>query len=198
MTGLLACGCMSVYQPVSGLHRPVAIDTAVANFPGVAFDIQCLPAKHVVTEAEAEDMCRKLTQLFENQGARVETRITPGRIPELEDEVAEEAAPDEGPVTTKLSVRLSSRLLHKDVVNILWWKITTDYIFAQDIVIRDASGFLLVQETLTGRFIRRLGFSRGANLHFSKDYYGQLSQLAFNARMRRTVLDEVRPAAAAK
>lgn len=186
----LATGCMSVYQPMSGLHRPVAIDTDLANFPDVEFLIQCLPAEQVITETEAQDLCRKLTMLFENQGARVETRTRPGRADDVDDTSRE--APEGKPGAMKLTVELSARLIHKDVVNILWWKITTDYIFAQDVVIRDETGFLLVRDTLTGRFIRRLGFSRGANLHFSKDFYGQLSQLALNARMRRTVLTESR------
>ena len=36
-------GCVHTYQPLSGLHRPVVIDTGVANFEGVRLAIYCPP-----------------------------------------------------------------------------------------------------------------------------------------------------------
>lgn len=189
---------MSVYQPMSGLNRPVAINTDYANFTGVALTLLCLPGP-LVEPDQAEDQCRKLSQLFENQGARVETRTSPGRVedPDGDVEAAEPTAEETAPALA-LTIELSARLIHREVTNFLWWAITTDYTFAQDIVIRDSSGFLLLKDTLTGRFVRRLGFSRGAGPDFSRDYYNQLSQLTLNARMRRQVLGEAQLNAAAK
>ena len=79
----------------------------------------------------------------------------------------------------------------------LWWSIVTDYTFAQDISIRDETGFLLIRDTLTGRFVRRFGFSDDTEEAFSRDYYGQLSQLTLNAKVRRQVLNEAPPKPAA-
>ncbi len=192
----LLAGCMSVYQPMTGLHRPVAIDIDYANLAGTRLSIQCLPSE-IVTDSEAEDLCRKLTRLYENQGATVETRTTPGRVGDPDGELADVRATGEAAPKMSLSVELSSRLIHKEVTNILWWSIRTDYTFAQDVVIRDASGFLLLRETLTGRFRKSLGFRALAAKQFSRDYYAQLSQLALNAKMRRQVLSETQPKPAA-
>lgn len=76
-------------------------------------------------------------------------------------------------------------------------------------VIRDAEGFLLIADTLQARFIRYFGLGFWAvngildlvwrekgegltgNNHkrdFSKDFHGQMSQLAFHAQMRARIL----------
>ena len=53
-----------------------------------------------------------------------------------------------------------------------------------------------MQERFAGRFIQRFGFNSEPNDAFSKDYYGWVSQMAFNAKLRRKVLTESRPKAA--
>ncbi|MCA9561179.1 MAG: hypothetical protein KC583_21670 [Myxococcales bacterium] len=182
----LLAGCVTVYQPLSGLHRPIAIDPAYANFAGVRFTLECRRGRDDVLGAdEARDLCRKLTRVFENQGAEVETEVLGG----------EPGPADETPRARgeALHVQLTPRLIAVRTVNVLWlpfWTVVTDYTFAQDISIRDASSFLLVRDTLTGRFVRRLGFSSDAEEEFSADFYGQLSQLALNAKLRHDVLQE--------
>ena len=90
----------------------------------------------------------------------------------------------------------------------------TDYTFAQDVTLRDASGFLLGSDTLQGRFVRYFGFGvlmvnwildlvvrpksekmtgNGFKEEFSKDFYGQLTQLAFQARMKSKVMHNFEP-----
>ena len=66
----------------------------------------------------------------------------------------------------------------------------TDYTFAQDVTIRDENGFLLAKDTLTGRVMMRMGFFEEAKDDFTRDYYGQISQMTFNAKLRRQVLRE--------
>ncbi len=199
LTGLLA-GCTTLYQPVSGLHRPVAIDLDVANFAGTVLELQCLPGP-VLLDWDAEELCRKLAQLYENQGAEVHTRITEGKVPDLDGggEEAEAAAPavvaapaQGGAGKLHLSLRISSRLLHDEKSWILPW-MTKDYTFAQDVVVRDETGFLLVRDTLIGRLVKRMGFFGGAEDDLSRDFYRHMSQVAFNAKMRRQVLGEARP-----
>lgn len=194
LAGLLG-GCVTVYQPMSGLHRPIAIDPAYANFAGVRFTLECRRGRDdLLGEDEARDLCRKLTRVLENQGAEVETEVLGG-----------EPGPADEPPRARadaLHVQLTPRLIDRRTVNVLWlpfWTVVTDYTFAQDISIRDASSFLLVRDTLTGRFVRRLGFSSDAEEEFSADFYGQLSQLALNAKLRHDVLKEpvAAPSAAA-
>lgn len=180
---LLLAGCVTSYQPMSGLHRPVAIDTDYANFADLSLTLHCL-AGPVLDASQARDLCRKLSRLFENQGCAVETRTSTGR-PSDSDE-----APGAGPARTALNMRLSSRLIHEVETDLILWSYWTDYTFAQDVVVTDETGFLLVQETLTGRFVTRLGFFSDTEEDFSSDYYGQVSQLALNAKMRRQVLRE--------
>ncbi len=180
-------GCVAVYHPLSRLHRPVAIDTDVANFADVELDLLCLPGP-VLSRGEAEVLCRRLTRVFENQGAVVHARTRAGR-PEDVEGGQEPGAPGAGGARSRLQMQLSARLLHREKSWLLPW-VTTEYSFAQDVVIRDHGGFLLVRDTLTGRITKRLGFFGSAPAELSRDLYGQLSQLTYNARMRRKVLDE--------
>ena len=97
--------------------------------------------------------------------------------------------------------------------------------FALDLTIRDEQGFLLVEDSLKWRMIRRFGIGvyggnaikdwltreepdqfgsdgtrdvsvgrKTAGAEMSNDLYRQLTQLVYNARMRRSVLSEVGPA----
>lgn len=183
---LLLGGCITVYQPMSGLHRPVAIDTRVANFTNTTVRIQCVPAEFV-GQSDMASLCRRVARLFENQGARVQAEVSKGRVLGSPEPTAPESKVDAEVDRVILDVELRSRRVHAQTAFPFWWDDEADITFAQDIVIRDETGFLLVRETLTGRFVRRLGWSSDANEEFSRDYYGQLSQLTFNARMRWTV-----------
>jgi hypothetical protein len=85
----------------------------------------------------------------------------------------------------------------------------TEFTFAQEVTILDSSGFQLASDTLQGRFVRYCGVGLWAvnsaldllvrsdaeeltgdapKKDFSRDFHGQLSQLAFNARMRSLVM----------
>lgn len=186
---LLPAACTTYYHPMSALHRPVAINTDYANFAGLELEIHCLPGP-VLDEDEAADLCQKLSRLFENQGAVVQTRTTLGRVANEDGELSgARPTAGEGRATarTSLGLRLSSRLLHEESSWVFPW-VTTEYTFAQDVVIRDETGFLLVKDSLTARLVRRVGLFGDAGEELTRDLYGQLSQLTLNARMRRRVL----------
>ena len=194
----LVSSCTTYYQPLSGLHRPVAIDTDYANFAGTRISLHCLPGP-VLGEEEARDLCRKLARLFDNQGGHTDRQTGLGRRSDADEEVAEaEGAADAGSVADAaakpraLRIQLGARLIHEDKRWLLPW-VTKEYTFAQDVVIRDETGFLLIRETLTGRLVRSFGFFGHAEEELSRDFYGQLSQLAFNAKLRRRVLGEAHP-----
>lgn len=182
---LTCAGCtVVVYQPMSGLHRPVAVDPSRANFTDVDMQVSC-PTGPAVDSTEAGQLCRRVARLFENQGARVEIRAA-GAAPEPEE--GEQAKP-----RSTLQVELTARVVHREVTDWLFWEHVSDYTVAQEVTIRDETGFLLVRDTLTGRFVKRWGFFSNADEDFSADFYAQLSQLALNARVRRRVLAEGRP-----
>ena len=190
LASLLLGGCVDVYQPMSGLHRPIAIDVGYANFTDLALSVRCLPSAALDT-GDAGKLCQRIARLFENQGARVQ--VLRADAPPIEE--PEDAAPDEKKADkprAALAIDVRAREIRRESTTLIpWlWSITTDYTVAQDISIRDETGFLLVQDTFVCRFVNRLGFMSDADEQFSADFYGQLSQLALNAKVRHRVLAE--------
>ena len=213
LLALALSGCVTVYQPLVSLQRPSVIDPHVVNFEGVRLLVRCVPGD-ALDEDEAEQLCSNLRSLFTNQGAQVEVEVAqPGFEGYAE---AKKAKPD-------LVMELRARLLHSDSPTFLWVlsvatltlvPAVTDSTFAQDIVIRDGQGFLLVSDSLQARFVRYTGVglwavNAGLDLlvrapsekltgdapkqDFTRDFHAQLSQLAFNARMRSAVLKSFEP-----
>jgi hypothetical protein len=212
--GVLLSGCgVTVYQPLSSLQRPSIVDPRLANFEGMRLLVRCVPGDY--TQApDAELLCRKVGVLFRNQGAKVETDVPRN---------GNSSRSLEGGAQPDLIVDLSSRLLHKETSGPLWALTAlsftlipafTEYSVAQDVTIRDASGFLLASDSLKARFIEYFGAGMwGVNWlldalvrpteeeltgeaparDFSRDFYAQLSQLAFNARVRSDVLRSFEP-----
>ena len=213
LVGALLSGCgVTVYQPLSGLQRPAIVDPRLANFEGMRLLVRCFPGDYASVQ-DSDLLCRKVGTLFRNQGAQVQTDLRrSNRSPQ------EAFRPD-------LIIELSSRLLHKESSGPLW-AVTVltlslvpayaEYSVAQDVTIRDASGFLLASDSLKARFIEYYGagiwsvnwaldtlvrspeekLSGDAPAQdFSRDFYAQLSQLAFNARVRSDVLRSFEPPA---
>lgn len=212
--------CVTVYQPVTTLQRPVTVDPGLPNLEGLNLLVRCVPSGDGADQGESEELCQNMQQLYSNQGARVETEV-----PEEEgggatkggfEDWGEKAKPD-------LVIELRARRLHWENSPVLWAlcyasltlvPAITEATFAQDVSIRDADGFLLIQDTLQARFIRYFGLGFWAvnglldllvrpkgqglvgNNHktdFSRDFHGQMSQLAFHARMRERVLKSFEP-----
>lgn len=213
-----AGGCVvHTYQPLSGLHDPVVVDPTAPNLTDVDLDVVCVP-KDLLTDQTAGALCRRVGLLFENQGARVTTSI--GVAPEPDDEV-----PAEGPRPVSLRLELRARQLHQ-ASHPLSWAATiatlsivpamSEFTFEQDVVVRDASGFLLAEDTLRGRMVHWYGFGAwasnqlldltiredadevvgdGADRDLSTDLYRSLSQTVFDARMQARVLAAGAPVA---
>lgn len=204
----LGQGCFTVYQPLVGLQRPVAIDPETANFAGLRLRVRCLP-NDALSAAELDVLCQRVSALFSNQGAEVDTVTERGGLSDELDGTARK--PD-------LVVDLKARVLQQERNALLWMlssmtmtlmPMVEEYVFAQDVTIRDAEGFLLVSDSLQGRFVRYIGAGiwsvnwlldviareeadeltgDAAQRDFSRDFYTQLSQLTFNARGRWLVL----------
>ncbi len=214
LLGALLSGCVTtVYQPLSSLQRPAIVDPRLANFEGLRLLVRCVPGDYIEAR-DAELLCRRVGALFRNQGAKVETDVP--RNGRSSRSLEKGAQPD-------LVVDLSSRLLHKETSGPLWAltalsltliPAVTEYSVAQDVTIRDPSGFLLASDSLKARFIEYFGAGVwGVNWvldalvrpseeeltgeaparDFSRDFYAQLSQLAFNARVRSDVLRSFEP-----
>jgi hypothetical protein len=222
-------GCVTAYQPLSGLQRPTVIDIQAPNLEGLRLRVDCVIGDFL-DRREAETLCRRVSALFTNQGAKVSTTFDlDAAAPERAAGKSRAAAPppaESAPAASvrpsyDLSVQLSTRLLHEETNQLLWVlsfmtftlaPATAEYTFAQDVLVRDETGFLLASETLTARLVRHFGlgywglnrvldwtreepdrlFGDAGVRRLSRDFYRQLSQLLFNARMRLDVLSASR------
>ncbi|MET0404521.1 MAG: hypothetical protein ABW123_19060 [Cystobacter sp.] len=215
LSGALLSGCgVTVYQPLSSLQRPSIVDPQLANFEGMRLLIRCLPGDYTQV-TDSRHLCNKVGTLFRNQGASVETDTSrQGRSMRSREEGIQ---PD-------LIVELSSRLIHKEGGGAMWAVTVltltlvpayTEYSVAQDVTIRDANGFVLASDSLKARFVEYIGagvwavnwaldlvrppeqalWGDAPARDFSRDFYAQLSQLAFNARIRADVLRSFEPVA---
>ncbi|MDY7226590.1 hypothetical protein [Hyalangium rubrum] len=208
LLAVLSSGCVTVYQPLVSLQRPVVVDPRVANFEGQRMLVRCIPGDYLQPD-DAEQLCRNVRSLFANQGAEVEVEVP---------RAGRSTRDDQGGKKPDLIIDLKARLVHEENSALLWAlsgltltlvPAITESTFSQEITIRDSSGFLLASDTLQGRFVRYCGVGLWAvngtldllvrsdeedltgdapKKDFSKDFHGQLSQLAFNARMRSWVM----------
>jgi len=218
--GLLATGCVQTYQPMSGLHRPIVVDTKAANLVNMAVLVHCVPGDQLGPQ-DAARLCRNVGALFSSQGAQV--RTVSEKTLRTDDALDGLDSTENSSDGAELVVELRSRRIHESNDPLLWLlcystftlvPAVTEFSFAQDVTIRDGEGFLLVTDTLQGRLIRRFGVSvwagnklldwlwredeeqltkEAANRDLSDDMYSQLSQLVFNAKMRQQVLLEATP-----
>ena len=211
--------CVTVYQPLVSLQRPVAIDSQVANFDGLKLLVRCVPGG-ALDPGDAERLCRQVTALFRRQGATVLYVVpAPGR-----------SGIEEGGDKPELILDLRARLLHQDsafrleslalpllcIASFTLIPAVSEMSMAQDVSVRGPDGFLLASDSLQARFVQYAGVGIwGVNLildytvrpdeeevtgnkadqEFSRDFYAQLSQLVFNAKMRARVLQGFEPQA---
>lgn len=227
---VLASGCVTTYQPLTSLQRPVVLNPERHNFEDVELNLRCIPSDDdAISGGESETLCTSLKQLFVNQGAKV-TAVVEGDEPLAENEDLEDrpsrqrsrAKATAEPPRHGLMIDLTARRLHYDNWPIYWvlsvasatlLPAITEATFAQDIVIRDAKGVLLGSDSLQARFVRYFGLgawalhsvlnlfrssdeqisNAAAKRDFSKDFYGQLSQLVFNAHMKERALNDFAP-----
>lgn len=202
-SGLFTSGCAAtVYQPLRSLQRPVILNLNEANFEGLIVQVRC-PAGPLVEAGDARKACRKIEQLFANQGAVIDAAsalaASSAARPDLIIDVVPRVVSDDPD-------RLNSFFC---VMTLSLWPCVTDISFTEDITVRDGDGTLLVSDSLVARFVTYNGvavysvnalldvFARPASdalttdaqyAVFSRDFYGQLSQLAFHARTRSLVL----------
>lgn len=210
----LGSGCVTVYQPLTGLQRPVAVDPTLENFADTRLLVRCLSDDNL-DRGDAQTLCRNVGRLFEIQGATVDTQVPRADGGRREEDPAH--PPD-------FVLDLRSRPVHQRhdawlvILSTLTLTIIPSYeesTYAQVLQIRDGSGSLLSSDELQARFIRYTGLGiwavnwildllvrpkdaaltgDGARNDFSRDFHRQLTQQLFNARMRAQVMHGFEPA----
>ncbi len=212
---LLSSGCTTaVYHPLTGFHRPVALEPRADTFKGLTLEITCLPGD-VLERADAERLCRHARRLFADQGATVETKTRLGAS--AMGDAGGAKAPPTGPV---LKLDLSGRTTRVEANAVSWvlfiYTLTlvpavSEQTFVQEVVVRDDAGFLLASDTWAGRIVEYVGAGYwtanfaldhtvrapedvvtgdACEKNFSRDFDRQLTQIVFNARARWALLQE--------
>lgn len=209
-----------MYQPLSGLHEPTVIDPQAPNLVGVHMTVQCVPGD-LLSYQEAAQLCQRLQTLFEVQGAQVNTIASASRSSSASFSVGSATQDAEESDATDLFVEIQSREVHASNSTFLWALNVVTYTlvpavttstFAQDITVRGGDGFLLSQDTLQGRMVRRFGLgvwagnallnrlarspeeqidADTAGRTLSEDMYRQLSQIVFNAHVQWRVQQDI-------
>lgn len=214
LCALSMTGCVTVYQPLMGLHQPIAVDPQQpGTFDGTRVLLRCHPGDGV----EPDVLCRNLRSSLTKQGATVTTEVVkPSR-----------AAPPASDAASlpEFIVEVTSRIVHEDSgvlsaiacgLSFTLFPATSETTYAQDVSIRDRQGFLLAQRSLQERFIFSFGFGVWAvnglvdliirpkeeqvtgdryREEFTRDLHGQIAQQLYNARVKTRVLRSFEPAA---
>jgi hypothetical protein len=176
--------------------------------------VNCLEGE-ILNASAATALCNKVSALLENQGAKVETNTvrTLGKKLTVQDNNGSNADKN-----SDLTVILSAQTLVINRNTWMWaisiptftlFPVAAEYVMQQQVEILDSTGFMITQDAFQARFIRYFGIgywttNKLLNLiardpedeisdqkirdSFSRDFYGNLSQTLFNAKMRLEVL----------
>lgn len=216
-TALSGSACITIYHPLSSLQRPTVVDPTRRNFEGLDLEVRCFSGGALDDES-ADRLCGRMEQLFGGQGASVsvwsprggmrgasaddglqgEGEAAPKTVPDLVLELRSREIDNEANVGQQIFSALTATTVPA----------SREYIFAQDVVVRGEGGFVLASDTLRARFVRYIGWAlalgnwlldvtvrdedeeltRAAKTDFSNDFYRQVTQLVFNARLRNELL----------
>ncbi len=214
LVAAFSSGCvLRIYQPLSDVGQPVLVRTDAPNFTGLTIRLSC-PTGGMLNRMEAADLCRHTQLLLERQGAQVIRAASERRFGD--------PPPSEASGPPDLSLRLTAREIHQARHPWSWVLCAASFTaipamvettFAQEVHIRDASGFVLLEDTIQGRIVERYSpLARLTNWMLDKlwrppaealtgsafeerltaDLDGRLSQLVFDATMRAQVLGSFR------
>lgn len=208
--GALGCLTVTIYQPQHAIHRPVVVDRAADNFAGMKILVRCVSHDEHMPPASASKMCGKVAEEFNQQGAETEI-VVPVGATFVEPRVFEGALPD-------LSVEIVSRIEHSylnpftlgiAIATLTLAPAIEEYTFSQRVRVLGRDGSVLTEEVFRERFVDYTGIGVWTTNYlldwfvreksealsgdapkkdFTRDFYGQIRQLAFNARIRSEVL----------
>ncbi|MDP2345287.1 MAG: hypothetical protein Q8O67_30365 [Deltaproteobacteria bacterium] len=207
---LSATGCLTVtvYEPQRGLQRPVVVDAAAQNFAGTSVEMRCLTSEDL-PPGDAERVCSRLCLALQIQGAECQSTVP------RDAEGGGLAFDGKG---ADLTIEIESKSEHEDdypalvLISALTFTLIPtieEQTFSQHIVVRGRDRSVLLADGFRARFINYTGIAvwginwlldvfirpdnqdmtgDAPNKDFSRDFYQQVSQLAFNARVRSDLL----------
>ena len=200
---------------MGALQQPTLLNPADPTFEGTKVLVRCIPGEDMPA-GDAQKVCRNVANALRQQGADTETVVPRA----LDDGLPAQAFDGAG---ADLSVEITSRTEHRYdypalalayVVTLSTVPAVEEETYAQDVVVRSRNQGVLASETYRARFVTYTGWlfwsanwlldlafrdddddltGDVANKNFSKDFYAQISQLAWNARVRADVLGVTTP-----
>ena len=192
------------------LQRPTLVATGDVPFEGTRILVRCMPGKDL-PGGDAEKVCRHVAELFRQQGAECETQVPRDADEGIPADAFEGKGPD-------LTMDIVSRTEHSyDYPALAVFSAYTctaipsieEGTYRQEVLVRGRNQTVLASETYRARFVDYnscvvwslnwvLDFlfrsdeqkvsGDAAKRNYSRDFYRQLTQLAFNARVRSDVL----------
>ena len=215
--GVFASGCLSVtvYQPQKAIHRPVVVMPAETNFTALKILVRCHADDDDLHPDDASKLCNGLAEDFRRQGAESESVVPSGKS-YVEPEVFDGARPD-------LVVEIESKIDHEyeygamaaaSILTLTLVPSVNEQTFSQRVVVFGRDNSVLNEEVFRERFIEYNGigvwsvnylldwFVRDDNNQmsgdaaakdFTRDFYGQIRQMTFNAKVRSEVLGLLAP-----
>jgi hypothetical protein len=218
--GSSGCATVTLYEPMSALQRPVLVHPAADNFSGTRILLRCLSNDDLPT-GDADKVCRNLATTLQRQGAVCESIVPRGQDDARSASLFEGAGPD-------LIIELDAKTEHHadypllglvSVISLTMVPSVEEHTYKQEIVVRGRDRSVLVSDVFRARFVEYTGllvwslngiadlFLRdddndlggdAAKKDFSRDFYQQSAQLAFNARVRSELLGLTTPRSPSK
>ena len=212
---VVTSGCVTLYEPMGSLQRPTLLNPADPTFAGSRILLRCLPSEDL-PPGDAEKVCRNLSQSLRNQGADTET-IVPRALDEGQGRLAFDGVGAD--FTIEVGSKTEHRFDHPAMAAVAVLTLTAipaieEETYAQQVTIRGKNQVVLASDTMRARFVTYtgclvwsinwlldLGFRDDdddltgdiGKQMFSRDFYRQVSQLAWNARVRSDVLGLTAP-----
>lgn len=213
----LGCGSVSTYyyQPLSGFQAPLAVDIRKPNLDGLRIEVRASVSPQLEkTENEGTVLANAVQDFLRNQGAKVsENDSDSEKVTNSENQNSPEVSPQA--LEMRLEVEVRRPFEQPNTWMWLPWVATftllphkSEYILETEMRLSDGAGFLLSRQIYFARFVRYTSpayrvlsvlfdFFRKpeekatvARLHqdFTADFYGQMTQQIYNARIRANVL----------
>lgn len=214
---LASSGCVTLYQPQRTVHGPVVIERSPKNFEGLRVLVRCHAHERHLPAGDARKLCGRIARDLEAQGAETEW-VVPSRRGVEEVPFGGEGA--------DLTVVIESRIDHErdyalsaccSACTCTILPVVSEQSFSQRVAVYGRDRSVLTEDILRERFVEYFGCGvyslnwlldwlvRDEDSHlsgeaprkrFAEDFYGQIRQLAFNARVRAEVLGLLEPTSA--
>jgi hypothetical protein len=207
---MAATSCVTIYQPQRAIHRPVVVPSSPTNFEGLRVLVRCNSHEKYLPVGDAARLCGRIADDLEQQGAICEWVVPVGanfvEPSGFDGEEADLTLENREQDRPRLRLPVDGRAFCLTCSMIPTME---EYTYSQRVVVFGRDRSVLTEEVFRERFVQYTGLGIwGLNYlidwlfrsdedalsgdagkkAFSRDFYGQIRQILFNARIRSEVL----------